>query len=1005
MKLQFKQIACVLLCSFTLLGSTKAQMGKPFAESLFDEGKSLFQQKAFTAAINPLKLFLEQELPSENYASLQTEAAYMLVCAQYETRHPQCVELLKNFLDTHQDNPYKHRIQALIASSHFFSGEYEEAAEAFSQANLNLLNPQERDDMTYRMATCNLKTGNMKEAAIWYDVLYNISNSYDEDCTYYTAYIRYTQNRHEEAMQGFTSLQESEKYGSLAPYYIAEIHLQQKQTKEAEQVAKSYLSKFPNQEHTTEMQRILGCAYYKQGKYHEALQPFSTYMNETNEPRRDALYMYGIASYQCGVYSQVPTLLGEVTHTDDVLSQNAYLHMGLAYLKLADKNKARMAFEQAASKNADKNIKEQAAYNYALCIHETSYSAFGESVTVFEKFLNEFPHSNRTDQIGNYLVEVYMNTRSYDAALASIERIKQPGKNILEAKQRILFHLGTQAFANSTFDKAATYFKQTTAMGNYNRQIVADAFYWLGESNYRLGDVDAAAHHFNQYLTKAPERNTPIYALAYYNLGYIAFNKKAYPTAEKHFLKFVQLECGSNPQALGDTYNRLGDCNLHERRFNDARQYYTKAESSNTSNGDYAYYQQALVAGLQKNYPEKVSLLDNLFQKYPQSPYLVNALYEKGRSYVQMGNSEQAINTFNQVLKNYPESPLSRKAAAEIGLLYYQNEAYDKAIEAYKYVATTYPGSEEARLAMHDLKTLYVETNRVDEYASLTQQLPVGIKFEADEQDSLTYMAAEKVYMKGDTLSARNSFTRYLQSYPNGAFSLNAHYRLAVLANQQGKAEVILQHTTELLKYPDSRYTEEALLMRSRLYFNQQQYAEAMSDYKALQAKASNVERRQNSIIGILHCATQLKNDTEIIQASTTLLADDKLTPELRNEALYQRAKAYQRQHATKKCTEDLKLLAKDTRTIYGAEAKYLLAQQLYDSNQLNAAEEEVLNFIEQSTPHTYWLARSFILLADVYTAQDKKLDARQYLLSLQQNYEGNDDIATMIQERLKKLE
>ena len=444
---------------------------------------------------------------------------------------------------------------------------------------------------------------------------------------------------------------------------------------------------------------------------------------------------------------------------------------------------------------------------------------------------------------------------------------------------------------------------------------------------------------------------------------------------------------------------------MHERRFNDACQYYTKAESSNTSNGDYAYYQQALVAGLQKNYPEKVSLLDNLFQKYPQSPYLVNALYEKGRSYVQMGNSEQAITAFNQVLKSYPESPLSRKAAAEIGLLYYQNEAYDKAIEAYKYVATTYPGSEEARLAMHDLKTLYVETNRVDEYASLTQQLPVGVKFEADEQDSLTYMAAEKVYMKGDTLSARNSFTRYLQSYPNGAFSLNAHYRLAVLANQQGNTETTLQHTTELLKYPDSQYTEEALLMRSRLYFNRQQYTEAMSDYKALQAKASNAERRQNSMIGILRCATQLKNDAEIIQASTSLLADGKLAPELRNEALYQRAKAYQRQHATKKYTEDLKLLAKDTRTLYGAEAKYLLAQQLYDSNQLNAAEEEVLNFIEQSTPHTYWLARSFILLADVYTAQDKKLDARQYLLSLQQNYEGNDDIATMIQKRLKKLE
>ena len=55
-------------------------------------------------------------------------------------------------------------------------------------------------------------------------------------------------------------------------------------------------------------------------------------------------------------------------------------------------------------------------------------------------------------------------------------------------------------------------------------------------------------------------------------------------------------------------------------------------------------------------------------------------------------------------------------------------------------------------------------------------------------------------------------------------------------------------------------------------------------------------------------------------------------------------------------------------------------------------------------TTHAYWLARTFILLSDVYAAQDKKLDARQYLLSLQQNYQEDDDIRPMIEERLEKL-
>lgn len=94
----------------------------------------------------------------------------------------------------------------------------------------------------------------------------------------------------------------------------------------------------------------------------------------------------------------------------------------------------------------------------------------------------------------------------------------------------------------------------------------------------------------------------------------------------------------------------------------------------------------------------------------------------------------------------------------------------------------------------------------------------------------------------------------------------------------------------------------------------------------------------------------------------------------------------------------------KDTRTLYGAEAKYLVALQWYNAGNYASAEKEILNFIDQSTPHAYWLARSFILLSDVYVAMDKKLDARQYLLSLQQNYQADDDIASMINERLEKL-
>lgn len=1000
MKRRISRFICALICCTPIITSAQTSEKITSPVNLYKEGRNLFLQKNYAAATPPLKAFIRQE-PN---ASLREAAEYMLVCSAYELKDKNSITLLRNYLEQYPDTPYANRIYALLAAGYFYEEKYDEALALFNSAQLDLLGNEERDDMTYLLATCYLKTGNVKEAAIWFETLKASSKKYDSDCAYYLSYIRYTQKRYDEALKGFLPLQDNPKYKALVPYYIAEIYAIRKNYDKAEIVAQNYLSAYPQNEHAAEMYRILGDASYHFRKYHEAINAFESYLERDASPRRDALYMLGLSYFQTGVYSKAAETLGEVTGANDALTQNAYLHMGLSYLQLAEKNKARMAFEQAAASNADMKIKEQAAYNYALCIHETSYSAFGESVTVFEKFLNEFPNSQYTEMVSNYLVEVYLNTRSYEAALKSIERIAHPGTRIMEAKQKILFQLGTQAFANASFEQAIDYFNQSVAIGQYNRQTKADALYWRGESYYRLNRMTEAARNFREYLQLTEQTNNEMYALANYNLGYTAFHQKDYAQARNWFLKYIQLEKGENRTALADAYNRIGDCFLNERNFDEAKHYYAQAESMNASSGDYSFYQLALVSGLQKDYSGKITLLNRLAGKYPTSPYVINALYEKGRSYVLMNNNNQAIASFKELLSRYPESPISRKAAAEIGLLYYQDGNYDQAIDAYKLVINKYPGSDEARLAMLDLKSLYVDMNRIDEFAALAASMPGNIRFDASEQDSLTYIAAEKIYGRGRIEEAKNSFNKYLQTFPEGSFSLNAHYYLCLIGKEQKNYDMILLHSGKLLEYPDNPFSEEALIMRAEVQFNLQQFADALASYKILKEKATTADRRLLAETGMLRCAHLIKDDAETIHAATALLAEAKLTPELANEALYYRAKSYMNQKADKKALADLQTLAKDTRNLYGAEAKYLVAQQYYTAGEYAAAEKELLDYIERSTPHAYWLARSFVLLSDVYMAMDKKLDARQYLLSLQQNYHANDDIEGMIESRLEKL-
>ena len=104
------------------------------------------------------------------------------------------------------------------------------------------------------------------------------------------------------------------------------------------------------------------------------------------------------------------------------------------------------------------------------------------------------------------------------------------------------------------------------------------------------------------------------------------------------------------------------------------------------------------------------------------------------------------------------------------------------------------------------------------------------------------------------------------------------------------------------------------------------------------------------------------------------------------------------------KALEDLKLLSQDTRTAEGAEAKYLLAQLYYDANDDTNAEAVLEDFAKNGTPHQYWLARGFILWADIYIRKGDPGQARVYLNSLQKNYQGDDNINEMIESRLAKL-
>jgi len=220
-------------------------------------------------------------------------------------------------------------------------------------------------------------------------------------------------------------------------------------------------------------------------------------------------------------------------------------------------------------------------------------------------------------------------------------------------------------------------------------------------------------------------------------MAYCAFNQKLYDVAMRGFIRYTAADTEPSP-TLADAYARLGDCYFFERMFPEAETAYNQAVAIAPTKGDYAIYQKGYVLGLQKDYIGKIVQMDNLIADYPESPYLTDAMYEKGRAYVLLDMTNDAIEAYRVLTHRFPESSNARKAGLQIGLLYFNTNQPAAAAAAYKEVVAKYPGSEEARTAVQDLKAVYFDLNDVQGYADYVRSLGGTIKFDVTQQDSLT---------------------------------------------------------------------------------------------------------------------------------------------------------------------------------------------------------------------------------------------------------------------------
>ena len=303
-----------------------------------------------------------------------------------------------------------------------------------------------------------------------------------------------------------------------------------------------------------------------------------------------------------------------------------------------------------------------------------------------------------------------------------------------------------------------------------------------------------------------------------------------------------------------------------------------------------------------------------------------------------------------------------------------------------------YKSTPEARDAMTGLRNTYVDINDVESYFSYVKTLNGYGDINLAQKDSLLYTSGENLFMTGKYDKATDVLKNYLNEFPNGSFRQNAQYYLAECLVSAGNTDEALKLYEEVSTEPNSQFLEQSLIASSSMLYDNEDYLGSLGYYEKLEKASSNDANKLIALRGQLRSAYQAGDAQKTIIAAGKINSSVNIPEELVREATFMNAKANYSLNNFDDALRDFRKVATEVTSKEGAESKFRVAELLYKKDKLAESEKIILEFIDQKSPHKYWMARMFLLLADISIKKGDSLQARATLQSLKDYYSVDND-------------
>jgi TolA-binding protein len=987
-----QRVSMLLFLLFIVgISSVSGQQSEIYTHTLsdFDNAVLLYKNKQYQSA----QIIFERIKQADISQDVQADCAYYIGICAIHLNQNNADELMEKFVKDYPTSSKQNQAYIEVAQYYFEQGKFPQALQYFDKVDESALTYEETEKFTFQKGYAYFTAGNKKEATNYFNKVVN-SKEYGSQAKYYLGFMAYEGDDYKEANKYFQQVEGEEKYSEKLSYFKADMHFKLGEFQKAIDAGIAAMPK-SNASEKSELNKIIGESYFNLQQYDKALPYLSAYKGKKGKWNNTDFYQLGYTFYQQKDYENAILQFNKIIDGNDFVAQNGYYHLGECYFKTNKKQQALNAFKSASEMNFDSKIQEDANLNYAKLSYEIGNS-YQSVPDVLSSFLAKYPNSPSKNEIETLLINSYITSKNYSAALTLLEKNNSAENKV--AYQKVTFYRGIELYTDGNYQEALAMFKKSIATPR-NEKFTARATFWKAETEYGLDNFNEALLSFKQFEGYEQAKSTPEYKNINYNMAYAYFKQKEYEQAGNYFQKFVD---GSKDDKvrLNDAYLRLGDSRFVTSKYWPAMDAYNKAIEMKGIDADYAAFQKALSYGFVSRNDKKIEDFNKFLQNFKTSQYRDDALFELGNTYVTENKTDLAIKTYDQLLTEFKNGSFAAKATLRQGLVYYNGQKDELAIAKFKKVAAEYPRTPEALEAVSTARLIYMDNGKVDEYASWVRTLDFVAISDAD-LDNDTYEAAEKQFLQNNTKQAISSLSGYVSKFPNGIHALKANFYLAQSYFADGLESNAIPNYEFVVNKPRSEFTEQSLARLCEIHLKKEDYTKAVPVLQRLETEADFPQNVTFAQANLMRAYYEQKDYANAVIYADKVLANQKTDNKVKSDAQIIVARsAIQVNDEAKARTAYAKLLT-IAKGELAAEALYYEAHFKNKDGKYEESNKTVQKLAKDYSGYKYFGAKGLIVMAKNYYQLKDNFSATSILDSVIKNFSTYSDVVTEAQTEL----